>query len=377
MYLIFILKITIPDQDVYLERLKEIPSTVAYISISCDSYHKNILYITKLDNSLTIVNIDRMTKRSVQLKKPEKLVNNWSCVVPVDRLHYCHVTSNGVALYDKRTNNAVAQNYTLSSYTDIYCNKITSARMIKDCLYLTTDHNILTFDVRYCKKFKPKPIQRWTHNMQSPPTYMSNSCYETDKELICASSQWCEDLCLFVSESTTMIDGRECSGAIPLYRPHSIKTTLKEAREKWLCSELDFPLESRISTAITGVLLLEVDDKYTILMQNALGDIISQSIYPSYMDIFIENNGLEKLDEWNKKIINSIEPKPFEVSNVINIAEFLNSMKIVDDTSHLEGDTEDHSTFSMEELNTLFESGEVDSTLLDAWNVELSESKVK
>lgn len=365
MYKIFILKI-IMDEDISIEKLKDIESKIAYTSIASDSYHKNILYVSKLDSNLSIINLDTMTYRKVQLPKPKSLIDNWNSTVSIDRNYYCHISSDIATIYDKRTNTATSK-WDFKGVAEWTCHKLTAARRYDECLYLGTNHHLLTVDLRNCTSYKPKPLQRWTHNMLSSPTYFSQACFETNKDLICLSSQWCEDMCLIVSDSRNILDREFATGVTLPYRPPNILTTLKEARFKMLCNDLYNPLDSRLCTSITGVLLLEINDKYSVLMQNSLGDITNHTIYPDYLDIFINKDSEESLSEWSKKYV--LGSEVFEVSDVVNIGHILKSLKKVPEDSKYFDEEIVNDNFSKNEILETFRTDELDSGLLDAWSI--------
>lgn len=371
---IFVLKLHETDGIIQIEKLKEMESTLPFTSISFDEYHKNILYVTTLDFKLTIVNIDRMTGRSRQLRGNVKtMIDNWSTVLGSERGYFTHVAKNSITLYDKRTNAAFQRWKNVRKITDdIMCNDISVASHATDkrLLYFGTDHHLFLMDLRYNKKEKNKlkVVQRWTHGMQCLPTYMSVCKFDYNKELITLSSQWCEDMCVVSNHADRLTRHNDISSVTIPYRPPSILQVINEAREKMLCCDLNNRLENRLTASITGLLVLEQDDKYNLLMLNSLGDVSYHTLCPQYMTAFFDDTSTELLHEWSKAY--KREPKDLEVSSTEDISNIWRKLKRIPDNFKL-GENKFHrkvNKFSEKEIYDAFENEEIESGLLDIWN---------
>ncbi|XP_068622601.1 uncharacterized protein TAF1C-like [Battus philenor] len=371
---IFILRICVQDENIQFEKIKVADSILPYTGISFDGYHRQILYVTTIDNKLTIVNLDRLMGRSVKLKAKASQLNNWSTVLGSERGFYTHISTNSITLYDKRTNNDIYQWTNLRNITDeLGCNNISCALPTEgSSLYFGTDHHLFLMDLRYVDKHKPKPMNRWTHGMQCVPTYISKCNFEFNKELICLSSQWCEDMCV-ISSSNDAIGKESDSISVTMpYRPPNILSTLKAARNKLLCYDLYNPIDSRLNTAITGLQILEHDDKFDVLMQNSFGDISCHTIFPDHLDLFMEDNSCERLDEWSKSYKRTRED--FEVSSIVNIADVWKKLKKVPDGYKIVEGRMVKSKFSEEEIVNNFEKEELDEGLLELWSNKAEET---
>lgn len=252
----FVLKIVTSNDLIKIEQLKVAESEKPFTSISFDEHHKNILYVTDINNDLKIVNIDRLTARTIKMKnKIDSLVNNWSSVIGSDRTHFTHVAGNSINLYDKRTNKVIQTWDNLNKVTDdAACNRITVAKYSPGStyLYFGTNHHLFLMDLRYQTNTDLKPLQRWTHGMQCYPTYMSICNFEFNKELICLSSQWCEDMCV-VPNYIQSLNQSGFTGVTLPYRPPSILQTMNDARSQALCLDLSNSLENRLVAALTGI----------------------------------------------------------------------------------------------------------------------------
>lgn len=372
----FVLKIVTSNDLIKIEQLKVAESEKPFTSISFDEHHKNILYVTDINNDLKIVNIDRLTARTIKMKnKIDSLVNNWSSVIGSDRTHFTHVAGNSINLYDKRTNKVIQTWDNLNKVTDdAACNQITVAKYSPGStyLYFGTNHHLFLMDLRYQTNTDLKPLQRWTHGMQCYPTYMSICNFEFNKELICLSSQWCEDMCV-VPNYIQSLNQSGFTGVTLPYRPPSILQTMNDARSQALCLDLSNSLENRLVAALTGILLVEQGDKYIILSQNGLGDISAHTLYPEHMEMFIEDDSVQALHDWSQDIVP--EKKDFEVSFVRDISKVWKRLKKVPDGAINEQFSEE-TKFSEQEIHDMFQNGELDEGLLDVW-VDEDETNVE
>lgn len=373
-YKVVILKFTERNDLLELTKIKEMDSKLPLTGISFDEYHKNILYVTSLDYKLTIVNIDRMKGRSKQLKgRFETLANNWNTVTGSERMYFTHVTKSSLTLYDKRTNSAFERWKWLRDITDNSdCDFITSAKYCsnKPLMYIGTNHHMLLMDMRYSKieNQKVKPLQRWTHGMQSVPTYLSMCNYEHDKELICMSSQWCEDMCVVSNHNDIVTRDSNFRKTMTPYRPPSIFTTLHRAQQKMQCCDLHIPIRDRLSVAVTGLTLFECNEGYCILMQNSLGDISAHVLCPKTMLTFIDDDATEKLNEWSNLCKQS--KQIFEVSYIKNIRKVLKNLKRVPDTYPIGENIfkkQKESEIDEKDIYDLYEKADLDMGLLDIW----------
>lgn len=370
---IIILKITDHGCSINIEKTKEMYSNIPFTGISFDEYHKNIMYVTTLDFRLTIVNMDRMTGRSKQLRADvSSLLNNWSTVIGSERGYYSHISKNSVTLYDKRTNCAFQRWKNLRKITDdVACNDISVARHGTDkrLMYIGTDHHLFLIDLRYNKteKNKLKAVQRWTHGMQCPPTYMSVCKFEYNKELICMSSQWCEDICLVSNYADRLTRPGDINSVSIPYRPPSILQVLNEAREKMLCCDVYNPVNNRLCTSIIGLMVMEQDDNYDILMLNSLGDISCHTLCPKYMTAFFEDTSTELLNEWSNSF--QTKTKDFKVSSVIDISNIWKQLKRIPDNYKFGENKYIRRSlkFNEQEVYDAFENEEVEMGLLDIW----------
>lgn len=371
---IIVLKILDNEGIVKLEKIKEMESKIPFTGITFDDYHKNILYVTTLDFKLTIVNIDRMKGRSKQLRaEVSSMINNWSTVIGTDRSYFSHITKNSITLYDKRTNYAYQRWKNIRQITDdISCNDISVAKHGTDnrLMYIGSDHHLFLLDLRFNKveRNKLKAVQRWTHGMQSLPTYMAVSKFEYNKELICLSSQWCEDMCIISNYADRLTRHNDISGVTIPYRPPTVLQALKEAKEKMYCCDLFNSINTRLCSAITGLTVLEQDDSFDILMLNSLGDISCHTLCPHHMTAFFEDTSLDLLNEWSKSFVN--EPKVLEVSSILDISNVLKELKRVPDDYKL-GENRylrKSEKFNEKEIYDAFENEELEEGLLEVWS---------
>ncbi|XP_049872198.1 uncharacterized protein LOC126371039 [Pectinophora gossypiella] len=378
---VYILKIVPLKDEIVFEKIKAVESELPFTSISFDNHHKNILYITTLDNKVTIVNLDRLTGRTVKLKsKIDTIINNWNMVISSDRLTYTHVSKNSINVYDKRTNHVgLSWNGVRDTTDHLNCNDITVAKQCQGSmsLYYGTDHHLFLMDLRHEHKVTPKPVMRWTHGMQCMPTYISMCNFEFNKEIICLSSQWCEDVCVVPTYINSVMKGPEIPGVTTPYRPPSILNTLNEAREKLLCFDLYSPVDDRLTTSITGQIIIEHGENYAILMHNSLGDISCTMMYPEHMESFVEDDSFQNLHEWSKSF--QLEKRELEISSLKDISNVWKNLKRVPD-SYKFGEIrkiKDKSKIEEKEIFYTFEKEELDSGLLDVWIQNNNETTVK
>ncbi|CAH0588222.1 unnamed protein product [Chrysodeixis includens] len=378
---IFVLKLVESSIGIKIEKIKEMESKIPFTGISFDEYHKNILYVSTLDFNLTIVNIDRLTGRSRQLRGSVKsLVDNWSRVIGSERGYFTHISKNSITLYDKRMNSAFQRWRNVRNITDdVACNDISAAchGTDKRLLYFGTDHHLFLMDLRYNKKERNelKAVQRWTHGMQCLPTYMTVCKFEYDKELVCMSSQWCEDMCV-VSNYADRLDRHTDIRSVTIpYRPPSILQTLHEAKQKMLCCDLQNPIDNRLCTSISGLSVLEQDDKYQILMQNSLGDISCHTLCPQYMADFFVDTSTEQLNEWSQSY--KREPKELEVSAVVDISNIWKQLKKIPDDYEFGTNRfmRKASEFNEQEIYDSFAKEELETGLLDVWTKQNETTK--
>lgn len=370
---IFLLKVKELDAVICLEELKSFTSDLSFTSIAFDKHHKNILYVTTLDCKLYILNLDRMTHKCVILRKRVTLENNWNRVIGATRGTYMHIERKGITAYDKRTNSTVTTWQGVIGVVDeVDCNILSVAEQLEDShrLYFTTNHHLFLMDARCSKTRNLKPLQRWTHGMQCVPTYISVCSSDHNKELVFLSSQWCEDLCIVSSYSDRLERARDIDGVSIPYRPPSILNALHEARQQLLCWDIQNPVDGRLVTSITGKLEVQTGENYTILMQNALGDLSSHVMFPSYMQTFMEDDSVQNLHEWSKSY--KIPRNDFEVSEVSNIANVWKQLRTL--SSEYEGFSfltqSVPKEIDKEVIYNAYENEELMPELLDAWLTE-------
>ncbi|XP_072938285.1 uncharacterized protein [Epargyreus clarus] len=368
---VFILKINITDDKFEFHMLKLIESEKPYTGISFDLCHKNILYVTTLDHNLTIVNLDRMMGKSVTLKANIRtLVDNWNTVISTERSFYTHIGRNSISLYDKRSNDAVYVWTDVRNVTDeMECNDISAAKQSEyaPLLYVTTDHHLFLMDLRFCERQKVSAVQRWTHGMHCVPTYITKCHFEIGKDLICLSSQWCEDMCVVPNFNQYRKEMVMCNLTMP-YRPPSILKTLEEARNNKLCNNLYNPIDARLHTAISGCIILEQAEKYDVLLQNSLGDVSCHTIFPDHLETFMVDDSSQQLHDWCEQY--ELKKKDFEVSSVVNIAYIWKKLKKVPEsymTGDLKSTMRDKNRFNEKEIFDAFENEQLDSGLLEVW----------
>lgn len=376
-YRIFILKIVSEDFKIIIEKIKCSDSELPYTSITFDDHHKNILYATTLDNKLSIINLDRLKARSIKLKgKIASLADNWNTIVGSGRGYYTHATRNSISIYDKRANNVVYVWKDLRSITDeISCNDISVAKHLEGTtsLYFATDHHLFLMDLRFYQGSKPRVVQRWTHGMECVPTYLSYCNFEMNKDIICLSSQWCEDMCLIPNYNDRLIKETDSGGVTIPYRPPSILSTLKDAKQNMLCHDLYNPIDGRLCTAITGVLIMEQGERYDILMQNSLGDITCHALFPEHMESFIDDNSSQNLHNWSKLF--KLQKKDFEISSIENIASIWKQLKLSDGLE-VEGLLNKKKKLNEEDIKDIFENEEIDIGLQEVWERPSNETAI-
>ncbi|XP_023939388.2 uncharacterized protein LOC112046814 isoform X2 [Bicyclus anynana] len=376
---IFILKLTKIDDRITFEKLKCIKSELPYTSVAFDNYHKNILYITSLDHKLSIINLDRMKARSVQLKaKLTTLTDNWNSVVSSEKLFYVHAARDSISIYDKWSNNVVQVWKNLRKITDDYsCNDISVAKHFEgtSSLYFGTDHHLFLMDLRYGPRNNSKVVQRWTHGMECVPTYLQYCKSEFCKDLICLSSQWCEDMCVVPNYNDRLIRDTNNGGVTLPYRPPNIRNTLYGARENMLCLNPYNPIDSRICTSITGNLILDQGEKYDILLQNAFGDISCHTLFPEHLETFMEDDSGESLHKWSETY--QTHDNDLEVSSIENIAGVLRKLRKMPKDYRINDDFQNQkSIFNENEIVKAFEEEEIDIGLKEAWTADVNETRV-
>ncbi|XP_013169984.1 PREDICTED: uncharacterized protein LOC106119497 [Papilio xuthus] len=373
---VFILRIVADTDEIKFEEIKTVQSEMPYTDISFDGYHKNILYVTTLDNKLTIVNLDRMKGRSVKLEPNVSLENNWNTVLSSERGFYIHISTKYITVYDKRANGIVHQWGDLRDVTDeLLCNDITCALPTETpYFYIGTDHHLFVMDMRYSntQNQKAKPINRWTHGMQCPPTYISKCMFGYNKDLVCLSSQWCEDMCVVPNDYDGLAKESDIINVTIPFRPPSIISTLKEARQKLLCHDLYNPIDMRLHTAITGSLITEFDEKFDVLMQNSLGDITCHTIFPNHFEIFMEDDSCQRLDEWSKSY--KLDKKDFVVTSIVDIADIWKNLKKVPEGYKILDNRREMSKCNEDEIFEIFENEDLDEGLLELWTNKLEET---
>lgn len=379
-YKVIILKIVTLNDRIDVQEIKRMESELPFTGISFDGHHKNILYVTTLDHKLTIVNLDRMKGRSVKLKsKLDSLVDNWNTVVSSERASYVHIARSSITTYDKRTNVPSYSYKNVRDITDYFgCNEITVGRPCEEnpYLYFGTDHHLFLMDLRFQNTSKPKVVQRWTHGMQCVPTYISMCNFEFNKEIICLSSQWCEDTCVISNNTDKLSKETQMYVSIP-YRPPTLLNSLHAARQKLLCMDLYNPIDNRLCAAITGSLIFEQGEKYITLTQNSLGDVSCHTLYPEHMESFVEDDSAQLLHEWGKSY--KTEKKNFEVSSIEDLSDIWKSFKKVPESHRLgEGKMmiSEREKFNEEEIFKAFDNEELDSGLLDLWTKTHNETTV-
>lgn len=374
---VVLLKITEVDSHLYFDKIKLFESEIAFTSISFDKHHTNILYATRLDGNLSIVNLDRMTSRSVKLKRTSNSnENNWNSVIGGERGTYMHVEKSAISFYDKRTNGVINTWSGVGKIVDeIHCNDITAAMRCDDSpsLYFTTDHHLFLMDTRCSNRTHLKALQRWTHGLRCLPTYMSVGKSENNKEFIVLSSQWCQDTCVVSNYADSVIQCGNIPGvSMPFHLPH-VMDTLSAARMQLLCLDLSNPIEGRLATSITGQIATDQGENFAILTQNSLGDVTLRTLYPHYMKSFVEDNSVQKLSDWSKSY--TTERKEFEVSSIPDIANVLKKLKRVPEGYNF-GPNNKEEVFNESEIYDAFEKEELIPELLDAWVEERNDETV-
>lgn len=375
---ISILKISDSD-GIKLEKLKEIESELPYTSISFDEYHKNMLYVTSLDYMLTIVNLDRMTRRIIKLRgKFLTLTDNWSSVIGSEREYYLHVTGDALTFYDKRTNDPVQRWKSLKYQTDlVMCNRILATKYCqgKPQMYLGTTHHLFLMDMRYSTNniTKPKAIMRWTHGMRSKMTQIDIGKLDFNKEIICLASHWAPDMCFLSNYSDILTRHNDLKSVSMPYRPPDLLDAYNRAQRKGLCCNLYEPVIDRLMMAVTGLSVVQGEDSPRILLQNSLGDISCYSLYPQYRSAYIEDDGVEQLYEWTKKL--EWETKPFEATHIFDLSKVWNSLRRIPESYELGYRTyiKRRHKFNEQDIYDTYENGEVDPAFLEAWKEDENE----
>ncbi|KAL4717245.1 hypothetical protein ACJJTC_017132 [Scirpophaga incertulas] len=367
---IYIMKIIESKNDLQFELLKELDTKSTFTSISFDNVHTNILYVTTLDNNLTIVNIDRMTGKTVKLcHHSESLLNNWHTVTGVGRGSYMFIEKNAITLYDKRTHTPTTSWKGLKGIVDlVYCNDITSAKACEEnsSLYFTTDHHLFLMDTRACST-DLKVVQRWFHGLQCAPTYMTVEKMGYNREFIVISSQWCEDTCVISTYADTVVNLGSPSVCMPYHLPN-VFDALKTAREQMLCFDIQNPIDGRLAMSTSGLAIFNNDNNLSVLTHNVLGDIFQRTLYPKYMKSFIEDNSIQVLHEWSKSY--KIERGLFEISSITNIADVWRKLQTVP-KSYEFGPKNAEVVIDETEMYKAYENQELIPELLDAWVIEL------
>lgn len=376
---IIILRITESDR-ITLEKVKEIESKLPYTSISFDEYHKNILYVTTLDCMLKIVNLDRMSCRTTKLKgKFLTLTDNWNSVVGSEREYYLHVTDNALTFYDKRTYEPIQRWKSLKYQTDlVMCNNNLATKYSpgKPQVYLGTTHHLFLMDMRYNSTTKPKAIMRWTHGMRSKLTNIDVGNLDYNKDIICLTSHWAPDFCYLSNYSDILTRHKELNSVIMPYRPPDFLDVYNQAQRKGLCCNLYEPVIERLMMAVTGLSVVQGENSPRVLLQNSLGDISCYSLYPRHMEAYIEDDGIEQLNEWTQKL--KWEVKPYEVTNIYDLSNLWNSLKRIPDSYELgyQRHIKRRHNFNEQEIFEIFENGEVDPAFLQAWKEEDDDQEI-
>lgn len=366
---VIILKMSVGLSVISIEKLKEIQTTIAYTGIAFDPHHQSILYVTTLDNILSIINMDVMKARTVKLPVTKSLEDNWNTVIGFDRNTYGHVANKSIQIYDKRTNNIIQSLGDPKVLSDDTCNCYSAIKKCEDVplMYVATNHHMFLADLRYQGDCAPKMLQRWTHHMKCVPTNMSLCKFEYGKDLVCLSSQWYEDTCVIPNDSDTFAKGIPPTNISMPFRPPTIEETLTKARKNQLCVDIYNPIETRLYTCLTGTSVFEKDDKYHILSHTSLGDIFCHTLYPDHMDV-PQDIALERLHEWSKALRD--DDRVYEVSNVVDIAEVWKNLKQVPEDFTV-GDKKliesEPLKYSEKELIDTFEKDVLDPGLLDIW----------
>ncbi|XP_063830291.1 uncharacterized protein LOC135079569 [Ostrinia nubilalis] len=365
---IIMLKIIETDDNINFELLKKFDSDVPFTSIRFDKHHTNILYVTTLDGNLKIVNVDRVTARSVKLVRQSKSdVNNWNCVIGGERATYAHIERRSITFYDKRTHDAVFKWSGLRQIIDeVRCNDITAATLVEGspALYFATDHHLFLFDAR--NSGAKRPLLRWTHGLKCAPTYLAVASAEDNREVVVVTSQWCEDACVVSNYSDCVQRAGAAPGVCLPYHPPNLLQVLHEARLRMLCCSLASPIERRLSAATTGLLALPHAANTLLLTHNSLGDIAYRTIHPDYMESFMDDDSAQKLHEWSRPC--EAERKPIEVSRVTNIANLWKKLKKIPEDFSLVP-TDEPMQFDDEKVYEAFMNEEIMPELLDAWNI--------
>lgn len=311
-----------------------------------------------------------MKARSVKLKRnSDSNVNNWNSVIGGERGTYMHIERSTISFYDKRTNAAINTWSGVQKIVDeIHCNDITAAMRCDDSpsLYFATDHHLFLMDTRCSDSTKLRAAQRWTHGLRCLPTYLSVGKSDNNKEFIVVSSQWCKDTCVVSNYADSIVKCCDIPGVTMPYHPPHVMDTLAEARKQLLCLDLNHPIDGRLAAAVTGLVATEQGDNFAILTHNSLGDITLRTLYPHYMESFVEDDSVQKLTDWSQSY--QTERKAFEVSSVTNIANIWRKLKRIPDGYDF-GPTNKF-VFNESEILEAFENEELIPELLDAWTSE-------
>ncbi|XP_022129760.2 uncharacterized protein LOC111003522 [Pieris rapae] len=363
---IFILKMK-SGNNLEFEKITVLETEKPFVSISFDTFHKKVLYATLIDSNMYLINVETLLAKKIWLKaNTNKHLNNWNIVLSTKKDYYVNVSGNAIHVYDKRTNALEhAYNNIKSIVDETCCNPITVARQFdsNNYLYFGTNHHLFVLDLRFVKQYQLQATQRWTHGMEFPPVYINKCNFERNKDLLCLSSQWCEDMCVISDNKKGEFLSSDNSITIP-YRPPSILSVLQEARAQLSCDDIYNPLDSRLSTSIIGTLLIEQANSHDILMLNSLGDITHHTLYPEHMDNVVEDDSVRQLQDWSKSYKTS--ERIFEVTAMINIADVWKKLIKVPEDAQLVTDVEDEQ-FNMEEIKETFEKEEIDIELKEVW----------
>ncbi|CAK1542006.1 unnamed protein product [Leptosia nina] len=362
---LFILKLL---ADRTFEKISSLDSDIPYVGISFDGYHKKVLNVTRLDGVLFLINIETLLAKKILLKSHKnKKLNNWNVVLSAKNNYYLNVTRNSVCVYDKRTNDIEHYYKLIKTIVDEpHCNKISVARQFEgtDHLYFGTSHHLFVLDLRFVKKYQLDVIQRWTHGMEFPPIYMDKCNIQSNRDMLCLSSQWCEDICVVADYKKSEFLTQSSNVSMP-YRPPSILSVLQEAREQLLCDDFYNPLDCRLNSSICGNKLLNLNDTCDILTLNSLGDITHHMLYPDHMQGIVEDDSVQSLYEWSKSY--KIETKPFHVTTIFNIADAWKKLRKVSHDEMLSQYDSTTSKFDENEIWQVFENEEVDIELKEVW----------
>ncbi|XP_038222046.1 uncharacterized protein LOC119839699 [Zerene cesonia] len=365
---IFISKITSDNDQIIIKKITVLDSDIPYTSISFDNFNTKVLNVCLIDKHLYLINTETLLGKKILLKGIiRNYVDNWNTVIAGKKAYYLHVTKKAICLYDKRTNQLLNPYTIVRNTVDEYnCNDITSAKQFvnSDYIYFGTDHHLFELDLRYYRSYKIEPVQRWTHGMQFPPLYLNKCNLDVNRDLVCMSSPWCEDMCVVPNYKKSGFVYNADGGVTIPYRPPSILSVLHEAREQLLCNELYKPINARLVTTINGTAMNEQGENFEILMHSALGDITRHTLVPDYNYPSVDDDSVQRLHEWSKSF--EFKKKPFEITKIANFAKAWRRLHRVPDHVPVIKDME-MNLFDEDEIRKTFENGELDVEFKEAW----------